>query len=276
MWFLLAFFAAVIYTAMWVAIRASAKIPVTIVQIAYSISGPLLMIGFHPPQAAWSSSVWWMFLGWMFLVNPVFSWLFTYAVQRTDLTISKPLSSVSSVVAMATAWAAFGENLPAFGIAGILIAAAGMWALYHTRVHAWRTSYPWILLMCVASFGVNSVITHETLKIYPDPFVLTGIGFTGSLPWWIGIALAKHVTWRPTKGSLWMLLVITVTTAVQDVSTTVALGMAPAAYVVSIKRLSILFTSVIGYVYFKERELTLTRLIVATCVVITGAILLVV
>jgi drug/metabolite transporter (DMT)-like permease len=275
MWFLFALLSAVGYSALWVALYVSKKIPVTIVQIFLSLAGPLLILRFHPTMQLWTEPIWIVFIVWMFFINPIFSWLFTFAVQRTDLTISKPLASVSSVTAMVVAWAAFGESLPAIGILGILIGAGGMWALYHTRKHAWKKPYPWIVLACVCSFGINTVLTREALTLYPDPFVITGIGYTASFLWWIMLALGKHLTWRPKGNDIWLLLFITVAAAMQDVAATFALALAPAAYVISIKRLSILLTSVIGYTYFKERELTLTRLIVATCVVIAGAILLV-
>lgn len=276
MWFFLSLLSAVFYAAYWVVLRASNGIPSSLVTVAGFISGPVLL-AYSWPNAVipWSHPLWWVFLFWMIILNPFFSWTFTFASQRTPLSIAKPLSSLTSISAMFTGVLAFDQNLPSIGILGILVGVAGLFLLYHGRWEAWRKPHPWMVLLCVLSFGINTSITAEALKICPNPLLLIGIGWTPTfLVCLLGMVSKK--SWQRLSQRQWTLLaVLTSVMIVQEIASVNALFFAPAPYVVTVKRFSILLTSIIGYFWFKERDIPLPRLVLAVCIVIAGAVMLV-
>ncbi len=267
MWAVLAFTSAIFYTVMWGAMRASRGIPVIIVQISYTLFAPILLVVHHGPPMPWHEPIWWIYVVWVSIVNIPFSWMHTYSVQRTDVTVSKPISAFSSIIAMFVGWFAFDISLPPFAIFGITAGFVGMWLLYHARWTVWKEPYPWMLILCIISFSITSVLITEVLKIYDDVLVVTGISLFGPFCLWVCIAAVKHIHWRPTSSMLVILATIAIATVIQEVAMTLAMTSAPAAYVISVKRTSIIMAAFVGYFFFHEKKVPLWRLVAATAIV---------
>lgn len=61
---------------------------------------------------------------------------------------------------------------------------------------------------------------------------------------------------------------------VQDLSTLYALTLGPSAYVIAVKRTSVLIVAVLGYFFLHERDQSLMRLLLASGLVVSGVGLL--
>jgi len=60
----------------------------------------------------------------------------------------------------------------------------------------------------------------------------------------------------------------------QDLLTLYAFTLGPSSYVIAVKRTSVLLTAVVGYVFLREREQSLKRLMLASGLVVGGVVML--
>lgn len=275
MWLLYSLIAAVFYAALWVLARASRGLPPSIV-LAAQFAPSILLVYFWWPAAPlpWHEPLWIIFILTACFFMPNTSWLMTYAGQRSDIGVIKPLSGLSSITALLAGTFLFGETIPYVGLFGVVIVALGLLLLYHGRMHHWRSASPWIVLSCVLVFGVVGALFRAVLQFYPEPVFITGIFLLPSgIIWCIrSLWTVRSVTLTPQH---WLILgLFAVAAIVQEVATFIALGMAPAAYMYTVKRTSIIIASLIGYYWFQEKEVPLWRLIAGSVIVISGTFIL--
>jgi drug/metabolite transporter (DMT)-like permease len=275
MWLVLSFGSAICYAAIWLLARGSRGIPPAIVASLQGATGPVVLaIGLLASPPPWKEPWLLPYLVLPFILMPLTFWGLTVAAQRTDVTIIKPLSALSTLATLAVAVGIFGGSFPALGLLGIAIITGGLLLLYHGRWQEWRSPYPWLTLPCIAMLGINAAIIRELLIVFPHPFIFSGFNLTGAF---LLNGMIAGKDWGRThfdRKTILFLLIFALFVLGQDFGTIFALLFAPAPYVIAIKRTSILLATVGAYIFFQERETKLPRLVFSCIIVIVGVSLL--
>ena len=253
----------------------SKGLPSSVVTGVQFIYGPILLwIASRYVDFPWGETWWWAYLTLPFCIVPAYAWAMTYALHRTQVTFLQPLFGLSSIATLLVASTFFGENIPTYGIVGILIITFGLLSLYHGRWEVWKSSGPWITLLGAFIFGANAAIIGGVLQKFPHVFALSGMAITGHLLF-CSIPAAprlKQVVW--SKRTIWIFIGLSIAMLGQDIATLYALTLGPFSYVISVKRASMLITAVVGYVFLHERDQSLSRLLISSVLVLIGIVML--
>jgi drug/metabolite transporter (DMT)-like permease len=275
MWFVFALISAVFYSALWVLARMSRGIPSSVVTASQFIVGPFLLIGVSQTvDYPWSETWWQWYLLLPLFFLPVTLWAMTYALHRTEVTVVKPLFGLSSIATLFVSSFFFGESTTALGIFGIAVITFGLLFLYHGRWQMWKHRGPWIVLASAIVFGINGACVSVVLSRFPHIFAISALMMTGAF---VLSGLGAGKTWftvRWTSRNITILIALIIAMIAQDIITLYAFTLGPAAYVVAVKRTSILMTAVIGYVFLRERDQSLPRLMIASGLVVAGVVML--
>ncbi|MBI5794153.1 EamA family transporter [Candidatus Uhrbacteria bacterium] len=275
MWILLSLLSAFAFAAMWLLARASRGIPSSIVTAAQYLFGPLLLFLFLPGTTLpWNLPLWYLFLIFNGSIMAGASWGMIIASHKVPVTVSNPLLGLSSVASLITVFLFFHGTFTLWGVSGILLTTIGLFVLYRGRWTMWRTRYPWIVLAVVILYGINGSIMHALLDDFPHPMVLSGIFLTCNflMPLAQAAKQSRSASW--TGGTILLLTALALVTLTQDLATIFAFQLAPAPYVLSIKRLSVLLSVLGGYVLFHERDESLGRLLLSTVIVLAGVVMM--
>lgn len=271
MWFPFALLSAFFYAALWLLARMSRGMPSTVVTALQFIFGPLLLLVVMPTtDYPWQEPWWQLYLLFPFFVVPLTSWAMTYALHTTEVTLVKPLFGLSSIATLAVSSTFFGEEVHRWGLLGILLITLGLLTLYHERWEAWKHAGPWMVLTGAIIFGVNAAVVAEVVSRFPHVFAISALVMTttfalnaaGAGPAW------QRMQWSPRN--LLILLSLALACLGQDVITLYALTLGPSAYVIAVKRTSVLIVAVLAYFFLHEREQPLMRLLLASGLVVGG------
>jgi len=274
MWLLLSLIAAVFYAALWVLARASKGLKAsTVTWVQFSLGPPLLLytISDIPPLPV-AAPLFWVWLLHMIVLTPVAVFALTWAGQRTEVGLIKPLSGLSAFAALLTSAMFFAVEIPPLAVIAILIVVLGGFVTYHGRFHRWKDLPPWIALAVVLFFGANAAVITAFLKIYPEPLFGSAVFMTSAFAVNLLISFFEPASSHPhrPKYTVLLLLGFIVSAAIQDVTTIFAFSYAPASYVLSVKRVSILLASLFGYFIFHERDIGMRQLIAGSLLIISG------
>jgi len=151
----------------------------------------------------------------------------------------------------------------------------GLLCLYHGRWQAWKSVGPWLALIGSIVIGVNAAVVAAMLHRFPYVLAATGIAMTANFI--VNGVLAgkswRKVVWSSRNIALFFCMMIANT--LQAVFTLLAFTLGPSAYVIAIKRTSVLIVAVIGYFFLKERDQSLPRLLLASGLVVLGIVVLI-
>ncbi len=275
-WFFLSLFAAFTYSFVWLLVRATKGLPSSVVTTIQFIVGPILLFfSIGSVTFPWSEPVWYWYLLSSCIIPPL-SVALNYCSQRTDVTLIKPLSGLSSISATLLPIFLFHTSFPLTGLLGVAIGTIGFFILYHARWDSWKKPYPWIVLITMLVFGINAAIVGMTLAVFPHPFILCFVSHALICLFSLGSSVRhwKGISWNIRY--IGVLAALATVTILQEFATNAALTMAPAGYMISVKRTSIIFASLGGYFFFQERSIPLRRLLTATIIVVAGVALLLV
>lgn len=276
MWFALSLLSAVFYASLWLFARASRGMPSSIVTAIQFSPGPVILALSLPGTALpWDQPSWLVYLASQFLIIPPFAWAMNHVSQRVEVTVIKPLSSISSISAAFAGIAFFGDQFSPLSLAGIAIGTMGLLLLYHARWNVWRTPYPWIVLASVLAFGVNAALMGHVLSYWKHPIAMAGLAMTSTFLFTTIPALSQRASAVWTQKRVLLMLSFVAAMIAQELSTMYAFALAPsAAYVVSVKRTSIIMAALAGYLLFNERETPLPRLILSAGLTSAGVAVL--
>lgn len=275
MWFLYSLLAAAFYALVWILARVSRGIPSTVVTAAQFIPGPfLLFAATQTVDYPWGEWWWRAYLIFPFVLDPFFMWAMTKALHRIEVTTVKPLFGISSITALLVATLFFGERISMFGALGVGIVTVGLLCLYHDHLKIWKRWSPWVVLLSAMFFGANAAVVAEVLERFPHIFAMLALSFTGIFTALFPFAIRDLRSTPWTRRTLLILSVILLANVSQDVFTYLGLSLGPSPYVIAVKRMSILFTALIGYVLLKERDQSLSRLFLSSGVVVAGLMMM--
>ena len=275
MWFFFALLSAFLFSMLWVLARMSRGMPSAVVTSLELSFGPFLLIYVtRSIDFPWEETWWHWYLLLPVVILPLTLWGLTYAVQRNHVTVIKPLSAMSGISALFVSIFFFGQQLSWLGVAGIFIITFGLFSLYHGRWSVWKGNGPWIALGGSLILGANATIVTVVLSRFPHIFAISALMMTMGFVMNTVVAGSAwlKVQWSPRHVIIILCLIVAMVG--QDIITLYAFTLAPASYVIAVKRTSVLITAVIGYTFLKEREQSLRRILFASSFVVVGVVAL--
>lgn len=186
------------------------------------------------------------------------------AIKTSPLSLTLPFLAFTPAFTVFTGFLFLGETLSAYGLLGILLILAGSCMLHFSLFkRAWLAPLRAIagergsLLMLLTAFlySFTSVLGKVAIQHSSQPFFaavyFTAFLFLVSLLYpFLGKGFGR-LTQRPLAGVLAGLIY-----ALMIFSHTLAISLVEAAYMLSVKRSSLVFGVIMGAVFFKEEKIT--------------------
>lgn len=266
-------------TKYWLSDYAAPELVVVRFGYSAAILAPLLLIQPWPELPA-------PFWGWVASMVPLeilAMWLYMKAIRDTPLYLTLPYLAFTPVFVAITGFLLLGERLSLAGWSGILLVVMGAYLLnatHDTRLGAWLAPLRAIayargsrLMLAVAAlYSLTSVMGKGALQYTPPLFFapfyfcLLGLatlllfGFATPRPWML---LRARLPQQLAVGALMALMILTHFAAVER---------AEVAYMIAVKRTSLLFGILYGTFLFKEPYPL--RHLVAGAVMVCGVVLI--
>ncbi|MGE5153940.1 MAG: EamA family transporter [Bdellovibrio bacteriovorus] len=228
------------------------------------------------------------FWGWLAALVPLeltAMLLYMRAIRDHPLSLTLPYLAFTPVLAIAVAWALLGERVSLQGAVGILLVVAGAWLLNGDRArrHDWRSwadplrailrePGPRLMLAVAAIYAVTSTLGKAAMTyMAPEDFGAFYFAVLG-----VGVLLLFAL---PNPGSLRKIarrplpvLAAGLLMAVMAYSHFLALQQTEVAYMIAVKRTSLLFGILYGALLFREPGLA--RRLPAGILMVSGVALI--
>ena len=243
---------------------------------------PFFLTGLYfSPRPSLDAIYWWCLVVSLPL-NAVSFLLYMQAIRISPLSLTVPYLAFTPVFMIISGAIILGEIPNRFGIFGILITCFGGYVLnidvgrFNFRdpfIAIIREKGSWLMLIVAFIFSFAAVVGKKGI-LHSSPLYFTISFFVAfNLSIIIGLLAVKKIRLKtyaadPGKG-----LVAGILLFVHAISHGFAISLTKAAYMISIKRLSILFGVIFGAVIFKERNIRV-RLAGAT-LMLSGAALII-
>lgn len=228
------------------------------------ILSPHLLFDPLPPVPA-------VFWAWMAVLMPLeilAMLLYMSAIRDSPLALTLPYLAFTPVLTSVTSFLLLGERVSWRGFAGILLVVAGTYLLNLERPQGngrWAWSAPFraiakergsLLMLAVAAiYSLTSVMGKEVLRYVPasafGPFYSTLLGAVTLLVFSVRQPGLVRVLWR--RPSLNVLVAAAM--AAMVVTHFMAMARVEVAYMLSVKRTSLLFGMLYGALWFQERKI---------------------
>jgi drug/metabolite transporter (DMT)-like permease len=212
------------------------------------------------PWPPLDTTFWWM-LFWSFPVNISAYFLYLHAIKTSPLTLTVPFLSFTPAFMLATGLLFLGERINLWGGAGIACIIGGSYLLnIDTAKTGWlgplkaliRQRGSWFMLLVALLYAFGAVLgkkgmLHSSPLFFSSLFffifcllILTGLAIGGRLRTrqlktfkrqgvWLGVLMGMHIGFH-----------------------SLAITMVTAAYMIAVKRCSILFSVLAGGFFLKE------------------------
>ncbi len=229
-----------------------------------ALLAPVLLV--LPPPAP--TPEFWLWMGAALPLEVAAEVLYVRAIRDSPLALTLPYLAFTPVLVTLTGYLLLGEAVSAQGFAGILMVGVGSYALNlgHARLNAPRT---WLapfaaivrergsryMLGVAVIYGVTSVLGKGAMQQMPGPgfgafyFALVGLATLAVFAWREPAALRTLV--RP-RAAHWLVAGLM---AAMVLSHFLALALVETAYMIAVKRVSILIGILLGAYFFAERHL---------------------
>ena len=241
-----------------------------------ALSGPL------PPL---TSGFW----GWMLLLVPleiVATVLYMRAIRDFPLWTTLPYLAFTPLFVVVTGWLILGERLRATGLLGIVLIGIGSWLLnvrstgsalreiWAPLRHAARNPGARLMLLVALIYAVTSVGGKAALQWMPAARLGAFYFFVVGVTTLIVFSAARPPSMTELRRYLWPGLIVAGLSSVMIVTHFLALERIETAYMIAVKRSSLLFGIVYGALLFGETRLRQNLL--AGGLMVTGIALIVV
>jgi len=218
---------------------------------------PLLIL--NPPH--WPEPAFWGWILWLVPLELLALVLYLQAIRDHPLSLTLPYLAFTPVFVTLTGWAVLGEKVDTAGLAGILLVVSGSWLLHFTDwsraglLAAWAA--PWrhpgsrMMLAVAFIYSLTSVGGKGAMAYMPPeqfgPLYLSMIG-VGTLMLFRGWERAPRVM----RERPWPALAAAVLMAIMIVTHFLALQQVETAYMIAVKRTSLVFGILYGAWWFSE------------------------
>ncbi|HRQ55908.1 MAG TPA: DMT family transporter [Azoarcus taiwanensis] len=250
--------------------------------VTAALLSPLLLVA--PP--AMPEPAFWLWVALAMPLEVLAMMLYMQAIRESPLALTLPYLAFTPVFATLTAFALLGETVTSRGLLGIALVVIGAYALNLEQAkvaspRSWfspltaiaRERGSRLMLTVAVIYSITSVLGKGALQYMPGSqfgpvyFIAVALFAVAVVGWRQPAALA--VLWRPRPahwliGSLMALMVITHFMALERVEV---------AYMISVKRTSILFGILLGAWLFAETRLF--QHLFAAGLMVTGVALIV-
>lgn len=245
--------------------------------VRFAVTGALLVPWLavtapaRPPAAFW---------GWVLAAVPLelaAMWLYMRAIQRSPLALTLPFLAFTPIFAALTGWLLLGEAVSPLGLVGVTLAVAGAWVLHgsaasgHSGWRRWLAPFAAVLrepgsrlMLAVALiYSLTSVLGKGALRyMAPVPFGALYYALLGVIAGLGLLALRARPGMQREAGSRApvprapaVVVVIGALMAAMVVSHFTAIAQVEVAYMITVKRCSLLFGILYGAWLFGERGL---------------------
>lgn len=186
------------------------------------------------------------------------------AIKVSPLSLTLPFLAFTPVFIILTGWVLLGEQLKPAGIAGILLIVAGSYFLNIAHIKGgffspigaiFREQGSWLMLLVSFIYSITSVlgkigVIHTNPYFFGSTYFI-GLAFlmTAIMPFSSGSSI-KNLRGSPFKG-----IIIGGIYAIMVFSHMLAISQVEAAYMVSVKRVSLLFGILYGAWWFREERI---------------------
>lgn len=210
-------------------------------------------------------------------INAVAALLIARAVHRSDLSLVAPLKSLTPLFMLGTAPLLIGEYATPVGVAGVVVIVAGAYLLSEPEDSGILAPYRALfqdagareMLVVAVIFSVSAVVDKVGVQA-SGPFT-----WAAALNLFVAAAVGPVVLIRRATRGVPLLAGArrdvagaAAVTAVALAAQMAAITMTAAAYVIAVKRTSVLFAVLAGGVFFQERATR--RRAVAAIIMIAG------
>lgn len=212
-------------------------------------------------------------------------WLYMKAIRASPLSLTLPYLAFTPVFNVVTGYLGLGETVSPVGLAGILLVVSGAWLLNQEKstdgsMHflapfkaILREEGSRLMLITAALYSVNSVLGKGMLG-YAPPLFLGSFYFLliGSVA---GVVFIRRGdgTWRSMRKHPWAILFVGIFMAAMVLTHFYAVTRIEVAYMIAVKRTSLLFGILYGAWLFNEKGLV--RHLAAGALMIIGVFLIV-
>lgn len=225
----------------------------------------------------------WGVLGVLIPLDILAFWLYVRAITLAPLSRTLPYLSFSPVFSLLSAYVLLGEAINARGALGIALIAAGAWCLNLAPSRGWRgLLMPFgavlaeqgtrLMLMAALLFSLTATIGKAALGYLPGlPFAAL-YSVVLALVAGVGMRLQGPHLWQHHAPRPWAMVGVSLAMAVMVLSHFVAIEHVTVAYMVAIKRTSLVFGLIYGLVWF--REPAFGRNLLAALIMLAGVVLI--
>lgn len=251
--------------------------------VRLGLSGLLLLpwaLSFELPPLPWQFWAWIVFLLPLELAAML---LYMRAIRDYPLALTLPYLAFTPVLVVVTGWLVLGETVNGPGIIGILLVVVGSWLLNFEqsgRMTMEKLAAPVkaivtnpgsrLMLGAAAIYAVTSVGGKSAMNWMPAEQFGAFYFSLVSLVTLIFIALTKPSALRVHRFGFWPLLVIAGFMALMVVTHFMALDQVEAAYMIAVKRTSMLFGMFYGVLLFREHHFG--RHLFAGAIIVAGVV----
>lgn len=252
-------------TKAWLQGFSAAELVVARLGVSGLLMTPLL-VGM-PSLAGLPAEFWWT-LAILVPLEVLAMSLYMVAIRDHPLSLTLPYLAFTPVFVIATAWLILGERVSARGALGVLLVVAGAWMLNSDRARAgslWGWLAPFraaveergarLMLGVAAIYALTSTLGKAAMRHLPPEyygaFYFAVLGLAVSL--FFGLrrpALFRRLASRPGPVAL-----VGALTAVMAFTHFLAIQQVQVAYMIAVKRTSLLFGILYGALWFGERDL---------------------
>lgn len=262
--------------------------PGELVLVRFGVAGGLLLpLLLWQPWPALAPAFW----GWILVLMPleiIAMWLYMRAIRESPLSLTLPYLAFTPVFNILTGYIFLHEQIGTIGTIGIVLVVCGAWLLNLKATHKEqrlgiiapfraivRERGSRLMLITAAIYSLTSVLgkaalLHTTPNFF-GPFYFVVLGITATL-----VFASRNVSsWRALSHHPWIHLGIGACMAVMVVTHFYAIEHIEVAYMIAVKRTSLLFGMLYGAWLFHEQGLTKNlaagTLMVAGVFLIAGA-----
>ncbi|MBN1456286.1 MAG: DMT family transporter [Sedimentisphaerales bacterium] len=217
------------------------------------------------------------------ILDVIAGWYFLNAIASGELAKTFPLVAFTPIFATVTSFFILGELPSVLGLAGILLIVCGAYLLRAESLRVGVFEPIKLLLkekgqrhMLIAAFlfSFMAVFFKKAILNSSPFFAFSTTQLLSTLLLTVLFIKKKKigVLLRNTVANFNMLFILSIVSFFSGLTLFGAFQFGLAAYVVSVKRISILFTVILGYVFFKEKHLV--RSLIIGSIMVLGVFLI--
>ena len=241
----------------------------SVLLVRFSIAGlillPVTLIVLKPSELP---SAFWRDLALCIPLELMAMWLYVHAIRDAPLHLTLPYLAFTPVFNIVTAYWILGETISAQGFIGIMLIVAGAYLLNieHINQHSGRNILAPIraifklrgsvyMLITAAIYSMTAVISKRAMvHMEPETFgavYFTAVGFSVLLL----VALTQRSSIPMAIRQPRIAIVVGLLMTIMVVTHFIAIAQIEVAYMVSVKRTSLLFGIIYSIYFFKEASL---------------------